>query len=146
MEMLFGKCVCVGRNYVEYVCELGNDVFEEFLLFMKLVIVLCSLYELLVLFQGQGLVYYEVEMVVMIGECLSGEIDLEIICFVIVVYGVGLDLILCDLQSWLKEKGYFWEWVKGFDGGVLVFGFIDVCGILVWQNLEVFLEVNGESC
>jgi 2-keto-4-pentenoate hydratase/2-oxohepta-3-ene-1,7-dioic acid hydratase in catechol pathway len=145
MEMPLGKCVCVGRNYAEHARELGNDVPEEPLLFMKPATALCSLHEPLVLPQGQGPVHHEVEMVVMIGERLSGETDLETIRFAIAAYGVGLDLTLRDLQSRLKEKGHPWERAKGFDGGAPVSGFIDARGISVRQNLEVSLEVNGES-
>ena len=42
MEMPLGKCVCVGRNYAEHARELGNDVPEEPLLFMKPATALCA--------------------------------------------------------------------------------------------------------
>jgi len=145
MAMPLGKCVCVGRNYAEHAHELGNDVPDSPMLFMKPASALCSLHEPLVLPEGQGPVHHEVEMVVMIGERLSGETDLETIRFAIAAYGIGLDLTLRALQNRLKEQGHPWERAKAFDGSAPMSGFVDARGVSVRQNLDVSLEVNGET-
>jgi 2-keto-4-pentenoate hydratase/2-oxohepta-3-ene-1,7-dioic acid hydratase in catechol pathway len=145
MDMPLGKSVCVGRNYAEHARELGNEVPSEPLLFMKPASALCSLHEPLRLPQGQGKVHHEVEMVVMIGERLSGETDLETIRYAIKGYGIGLDLTLREVQSRLKEKGQPWERAKAFDGSAPVSGFVEARGVSVRQSLAVSLEVNGAS-
>ena len=145
MDMPLGKSVCVGRNYAEHARELGNEVPSEPLLFMKPASALCSLHEPLLLPQGQGEVHHEVEMVVMIGERLSGETDLETIRYAIKGYGIGLDLTLREVQSRLKEKGQPWERAKAFDGSAPVSGFVEARGVSVRQSLAVSLEVNGAS-
>lgn len=143
MDMPLGKSVCVGRNYAEHARELGNEAPSEPLLFMKPASALCSLHEPVVLPQGQGEVHHEVEMVVMIGERLSGETDLETIRYAIKGYGIGLDLTLREVQSRLKEKGQPWERAKAFDGSAPVSGFVAARGVSVRQSLAVSLEVNG---
>lgn len=143
MDLPVGKAVCVGRNYAEHARELGNDIPDQPLLFMKPASALCSLHEPVVLPADQGPVHHEVEMVVMIGERLSGETDLETIRYAIAAYGIGLDLTLRDVQSRLKEKGQPWERSKAFDGAAPVSGFVDARGVSVRQNLEISLEING---
>lgn len=145
MDMPVGKVVCVGRNYAEHARELGNEVPEQPLLFMKPASALVSLHEPVVLPKGQGEVHHEVEMVVMVGETLSGETDPDWVRYAIAAYGVGLDLTLRDLQNTLKAKGHPWERAKAFDGAAPVSGFVDARGISVRQNLEVSLEINGET-
>ncbi|KAF0808424.1 fumarylacetoacetate hydrolase family protein [Alcanivorax xiamenensis] len=145
MDMPVGKVVCVGRNYAEHARELGNEVPEQPLLFMKPASALCSLHEPVILPKGQGEVHHEVEMVVMVGKTLSGETDPERVRYAIAAYGVGLDLTLRDLQNTLKAKGHPWERAKAFDGAAPVSGFVDARGISVRQNLEVSLEINGET-
>ncbi len=145
MDQPVGKIVCVGRNYADHARELGNEVPSQPLLFMKGANALRSLHEPLVLPEGQGEVHHEVEMVVMIGKRLRGETDLETIRYSIAAYGIGLDLTLRDVQSRLKEKGQPWERAKAFDGAAPVSGFVDARGISVRQNLEVSLEINGET-
>lgn len=143
MDLAVGKIVCVGRNYAEHAREMGNDVPEQPLLFMKGANALCSLHEPVPLPQGQGSVHHEVEMVVMIGERLQRENDLEKIRYAIAAYGIGLDLTLRDLQSTLKQKGHPWERAKSFDGAAPVSGFIEARGVSVRQNLDISLEING---
>lgn len=144
MDKPVGKVVCVGRNYAEHVHELGNEMPSQPMLFMKAANALCSLHEPVVLPESQGEVHHEVEMVVMIGERLSGETNLETIRYAVAAYGIGLDLTLREVQSRLKEKGHPWERAKAFDGAAPVSGFVDARGVSVRQNLEVALEINDQ--
>jgi len=144
MNMPVGKVVCVGRNYADHAKELGNDVPDSPLLFMKPATALASLHEPLVLPEGQGPVHHEVEMVVLIGKRIRKETRLDHIRFSVAAYGIGLDLTLRELQNQLKEKGHPWERAKAFDGAAPVSGFIDARGISVRQDLGVTLEINDE--
>lgn len=77
---------------------------EELVLFIKFEIVLCDFCQLLVFFEGLGLVYYEVELVVFIGSMLCQVME-EYVLKGIVGYGVVLDFMLCDLQVKMKKVG-----------------------------------------
>ena len=104
MNMPVGKVVCVGRNYADHAKELGNDVPDSPILFMKPATALASLHEPLVLPEGQGPVHHEVEMVVLIGKRIRKETRLDHIRFSVAAYGIGLDLTLREVQNQLKEK------------------------------------------
>lgn len=142
MNMPVGKVVCVGRNYADHAKELGNEVPDAPILFMKPATALASLHEPLVLPEGQGPVHHEVEMVVLIGKRLCKETRLDHVRFSVAAYGIGLDLTLREVQNALKEKGHPWERAKAFDGAAPVSGFIDARGISVRQDLGVTLEIN----
>ncbi|EKF73166.1 fumarylacetoacetate hydrolase family protein [Alcanivorax hongdengensis A-11-3] len=142
IDIPVGKAVCVGRNYADHAKELGNEVPDSPILFMKPATAMASLHEPIELPKGQGEVHHEVEMVVLIGKRIRRETDLETIRFSIAAYGVGLDLTLRDVQNTLKEKGQPWERAKAFDGAAPISGFVDARGISVRQNLDVTLELN----
>ena len=144
IDIPVGKVVCVGRNYADHARELGNDVPDAPILFMKPATSLVSLHEPLELPKGQGEVHHEVEMVVLIGKRIHKEADLDNVRFSIAGYAVGLDLTLREVQNTLKEKGHPWERAKAFDGAAPVSGFIDARGISVKQKLNVTLEINDE--
>ncbi|MEY1662854.1 fumarylacetoacetate hydrolase family protein [Isoalcanivorax beigongshangi] len=141
IDLPLGKAVCVGRNYAEHARELGNEVPEQPLLFMKPSTALCDLAAPLVLPKDQGEVHHEVEIVVLIGETLRNA-NAEQAHAAIVGYGIGLDLTLRDVQSELKAKGQPWEKAKAFDGSAALSGFVYAPGVSTRQNLSLFLEVN----
>src|SRR5690625_6140502 len=71
VDLPVGKAVCVGRNYAEHAQELGNEVPEAPLLFMKPASALRSLADGIVLPQGLGEVHHEIEITVLIGQTLK---------------------------------------------------------------------------
>jgi 2-keto-4-pentenoate hydratase/2-oxohepta-3-ene-1,7-dioic acid hydratase in catechol pathway len=143
IDLPVGKAVCVGRNYAEHARELGNEVPDAPLLFMKPASAMVGLEEPLVLPQGQGAVHHEVEMVVLIGERLK-DVDADTARHAIRGYGLGLDLTLREVQNQLKDKGHPWERAKAFDGALPLTGFVDARGISVRQNLDITLLINDE--
>ena len=143
IDIPVGKVVCVGRNYVDHARELGNEVPESPILFMKPATALASLHEPVVIPTGQGPVHHEVEMVVLIGKRIRKETDLENIRFSIAAYGVGLDLTLRALQNQLKEKGLPWERAKAFDGACPLSPFVPA-DKLPNKNIHFTLDINGQ--
>ncbi|QIR14089.1 fumarylacetoacetate hydrolase family protein [Shewanella aestuarii] len=102
------KVVCVGRNYVEHIKELGNEVPDEMVVFSKPNSAISS--QLIAVYQEE--LHYEAEL-----------------CFVIkhgqlYAVGVGLDLTKRGLQNKLKSQGLPWERAKGFNGAVVFSEFI----------------------
>lgn len=137
-----GKAVCVGRNYAAHAQELGNEVPEEPLLFMKPRTALRHLEAPIVLPQGQGAVHHEVEITVLIGKPLVRANEEEV-REAVAGYGVGLDLTLRDVQETLKAKGQPWERAKAFDGAGLLSHWVEARGISTRQHIAIGLEVNG---
>ena len=120
------KIICVGRNYVAHIEELGNEVPEHMVVFGK---PNSAIGQDLSAFHGDEPLHYE------------GEIALLIEAGKAVAAGFGLDLTKRELQSALKEKGLPWERAKAFDGAALFSEFVPINNV---ANLSLQLWVDGE--
>lgn len=120
------KIVCVGRNYVEHISELGNEVPDNMVLFIKpnaaISAQLCSYH--------QETLHYEAELCFLYKQ---GKF-----CAV----AVGLDLTKRALQSQLKAKGLPWERAKSFTGSALFSDFVTLD--IIDDDLALALYINGE--
>ncbi len=103
------KIVCVGRNYVEHIKELNNDMPTSMVLFMKPNSAISDT----LMTHGKELHY-------------EGEISFIIKNNKISAVGFGLDLTNRTLQSELKKKGLPWERAKAFDGAGVFSEFVSV--------------------
>lgn len=122
-----GKIVCVGRNYLEHIHELGNEKPKQMVVFCK---PNSAISQNLISFHQETL-HFESEICFMIADRqLSGV-------------GVGLDLTKRGLQSKLKEKGLPWERAKAFDGAATFSDFVSLDKIPI-ESLSLELEINGE--
>ncbi len=117
------KIVCVGRNYVEHIHELGNEVPDEAVYFMK---PLSSVSEEFLYKEG---LHYE------------GEICFKVESGRLAKVGFGFDLTLRDVQRRLKEKGLPWERAKVFKASALFSNFVPIEN---WEGLEVRVYRNNE--
>lgn len=122
-----GKIVCVGRNYLEHIHELGNEEPQQMVIFCK---PNSAISHRLISFQQEPL-HFESEICFMVADNkLSGV-------------GVGLDLTKRGLQSELKGKGLPWERAKAFDGAASFSDFVSLDNISI-ESLSLELEINGE--
>ncbi|MCP5128579.1 MAG: fumarylacetoacetate hydrolase family protein [Pseudomonadales bacterium] len=120
------KIVCVGRNYVAHIRELGNEIAGEMVVFNKPNSAIgTALHSEL---HGETLHY-------------EGEIVLLVQAGKFAAVGFGLDLTRRELQSALKEKGLPWERAKAFDGAALFSEFVPVPADTT--DLALQLEVDG---
>ncbi len=104
------KIVCVGRNYVDHIAELGNEVPDSMVIFMKPNSAINS-----ALFAGNTESHhYEAELCFLVEKGAFAGI------------GFGIDLTRRKLQSRLKEKGLPWERSKAFDGSAVFSEFVPV--------------------
>jgi 2-keto-4-pentenoate hydratase/2-oxohepta-3-ene-1,7-dioic acid hydratase in catechol pathway len=118
------KVVCIGRNYVEHIEELGNEIPSSMVVFNKPNSAICDT------------LYYFSEY------CrFEGEICFLIRSNEIVGLGFGLDLTHADVQNQLKAKGLPWERAKAFDQSAVLSDFIHFDGEL--ETLEMKLTING---
>jgi 5-carboxymethyl-2-hydroxymuconate isomerase len=106
--------VCVGRNYAAHAKELGNDVPEFPIIFLKPASN--------VIYSGESVIHppyshdlhHEVELVLYIGEDVKNAND-EQAENAIHGYTIGLDMTLRDLQNEFRKKGDPWTLAKCFD-------------------------------
>ncbi len=119
------KVVCVGRNYVEHIKELNNEVPTSMVLFMKPnSAISCELTT------RDSPLHYE------------GEISFIIQSGNIKAVGFGLDLTNRALQGELKEKGLPWERAKAFDGAAVMSSFVSIHPSDI-EKLSMELWING---
>jgi len=137
-----GKIVCVGRNYSEHAKELGNEVPEKPVVFLKPASAL--------IFSGDKIKYpsfskemhHEAELVLLIGKKVK-DANLKEAEDAVEACGVGLDMTLRDLQTKLKEKGHPWTIAKGFDTSAVVSDFVSKKDYRLTLDERIILSVNG---
>jgi 2-keto-4-pentenoate hydratase/2-oxohepta-3-ene-1,7-dioic acid hydratase in catechol pathway len=117
------KVICIGRNYVEHIEELGNEIPSEMVVFNKPNSAITD-----------ELHYFS-------DACrFEGEICFLIQNKQIAGIGFGLDLTHADIQNKLKSKGLPWERAKAFDKSAVFSTFIPYDGDI--RTLEMRLTVN----
>jgi 5-carboxymethyl-2-hydroxymuconate isomerase len=142
-EITVGKVVCVGRNYSEHAKELGNEIPDNPVLFLKPSSALIySGGEIIHPVFGNEL-HHEVELVLLIGETISKANKTQAEKGII-GYGVGLDMTLRDVQDVLKKKGHPWTLAKCFDTSAVVSDFILKKDHQLKPDEKLELKVNGE--
>jgi 5-carboxymethyl-2-hydroxymuconate isomerase len=140
-EYTLGKIVCVGRNYVEHAKELGNEVPEKPVLFLKPTSALIFSGDKIIHPEFSEDMHHEVELVLLIGkDCES--VSEEEAKDVIAGYGVGLDMTLRDIQNVLKSKGHPWTLAKCFNTSAVVSNIIDADKMNFSLDMKIELKVN----
>ena len=118
------KIVCIGRNYVEHIKELNNEIPTSMVIFMKPNSSISNELNS----NDKDTIHYESEISFLIKDKS--------------IYGVGfgLDLTKRDIQSRLKEKGLPWERAKSFDGSAVFSNFVKFDGNLDFLSLKLFIN------
>ena len=104
------KIICIGRNYVAHIEELGNEIPDDMVVFNK---PNSALSNTLHSFMDEPLSY-------------ESELSFVVRDGVFCAVGFGLDITKRELQSSLKKKGLPWERAKGFDGAVIFSEFVSL--------------------
>lgn len=138
-----GKIVCLGRNYLDHIRELGNKVPDRAVIFCKPASSLLADGGQIELPEYTDDCHHELELAVLIGKAGKKIAEDEALQYV-AGYGVALDLTLRDLQSELKEKGLPWEIAKGFDTSCPLSDFVPAQQVENPNNIRLTLKVNGE--
>jgi|SRR5690554_372197 len=136
------KIICIGRNYVNHISELGNERPEAPVVFLKPDTALLK-EENFYLPNFSDDVHHEIEVVVKISK-VGKYIDPKFAHKYYNEISVGIDFTARDVQQKLKEKGLPWEKAKAFDSSALVGDFISVEGLNM-ENLNLELLKNGTS-
>ncbi|XID74658.1 fumarylacetoacetate hydrolase family protein [Alkanindiges sp. WGS2144] len=135
------KIICVGRNYAEHARELGNEVPEAPVLFIKPPSSLRSLQAGIDWNKALGECHFECELSIQIGQRLQHATPEQAKAAISGVT-LGLDLTLRDLQNKLKNKGQPWERAKAFDGACVLGEWLSPQELGDLTNTRFELSVN----
>ncbi|WP_024954529.1 fumarylacetoacetate hydrolase family protein [Sulfurospirillum arcachonense] len=120
------KIVCIGRNYVEHIKELDNEIPSSMVIFMK----------------PNSSISFELSTCKEEPIHYEGEISFLMESNKIAGVGFGLDLTKRGIQSKLKEKGLPWERAKAFDGATVFSDFVKFDDDV--NSLHVKLFINDK--
>jgi len=122
-EIIPSKIVCIGRNYVDHIKELDNEIPKDMVIFNK---PNSSVSSELKYFSKDT--RYEGEICFLIKD---NKID---------AVGFGLDLTKADEQNYLKQKSLPWERAKSFDGAAVLGKFVSLKDDISKIRLELFIN------
>lgn len=113
------KIFCVGRNYAEHAKELGNEIPDEPVIFMKPKSALLQPHTPFYYPEFTNELHYECELVIRVSK--NGKYIQE--KFASKYYDAvttGIDFTARDIQNELKAKGLPWEKAKAWDNSAVI--------------------------
>lgn len=122
-EIIPSKIVCIGRNYVEHIEELGNETPDSMVVFNKPNSAITDTLH----FISED-TRFEGEICFLIQNKQIGGI------------GFGLDLTKADIQNKMKQKGLPWERAKAFDGSAVLGDFVSFNGDIKKLRMELWIN------
>lgn len=125
------KIICIGRNYVDHITELGNEVPDEMVVFLKPNSAISTQLQS----AHQEPLHYEAELCFLYQKTKEQQGKF-------VAVAIGLDLTKRTLQAKLKAKGLPWERAKSFDGAALFSDFVGLDAID--DSLRLALIIDGK--
>ena len=137
------KIICVGRNYADHAKELGNDIPDEPVIFMKPKSALLQSHTPFYYPEFTNELHYECELVLRV--CKNGKYIQE--RHAGNYYNgitTGIDFTARDIQDELKKKGLPWEKAKAFDNSAAIGKFIDITPDLNKKSINFCLYKNKE--
>ena len=137
------KIFCVGRNYVAHAKELGNEIPDEPVIFMKPKSALLQPHTPFYYPEFTNELNYECELVLRISK--NGKYIQE--KFASKYYDavtVGIDFTARDIQNELKEKGLPWEKAKAWDNSAAIGKWILFSNVKSKKDINFCLYKNKE--
>lgn len=139
------KIICIGRNYVAHVHELGNEVPGEPVFFLKPDTALLKKNRPFRIPVWSNEVHYEAELVIRISRNGKNIPKEEAGCYFSQI-GLGIDFTARDIQNQLKAKGLPWEKAKAFDHSAAIGDvFIPVTSLHDIKSVDFRLDINGTT-
>lgn len=143
-ELPIGKILCIGRNYVDHIKELGNETPAAPVVFMKPASSVIGEGDEIVIPPYSANCHHEAELALLVGKRVRNIPESEALTC-LAGYGVAIDLTLRDVQDELKRKGLPWEIAKGFDTACPLSAFTPAEEVGNPQGLTIVMTVNGEE-
>lgn len=137
------KIFCIGRNYVEHAKELGNEVPDEPVVFMKPKSALLQSHTPFYYPEFTNELHFECELVLRI--CKNGKyIQDRYASKYYDAVTTGIDFTARDIQKELKEKGLPWEKAKAWDNSAVIGKWIPLDEIKNKKDINFTLLKNKE--
>lgn len=137
------KILCIGRNYVAHAKELGNEVPEDPVVFIKPSTSLLPTGEPFVIPAFTKDLHYECELVLRIAKRVK-NIGAGEAATVYDAITAGIDFTARDVQQQLKSKGLPWEKAKGFDNAAVLGAWMPANDFANKKDIHFSLLKNGE--
>ncbi|HMJ48824.1 MAG TPA: fumarylacetoacetate hydrolase family protein [Ferruginibacter sp.] len=137
------KIICIGRNFAAHAKELGNEVPDEPVIFMKPKSALLQAHTPFYYPEFTNELHYECELVLRVSK--NGKYVQE--RHAANYYNgitVGIDFTARDIQEICKTNGLPWEKAKAFDNSAAVGKFIDITPELNKKKINFSLHKNKE--
>ena len=137
------RIFCIGRNYVEHIKELNNQMPDDPVIFTKPDTAIIRNNAPFYYPDFSKDIHHEVELVLRI--CKEGKnIEEKFAPKYFDSIGVGIDFTARDWQQKAKAKGLPWDIAKGFNGSApLSDKFIPVADFKNLTDINFKLELNG---
>ena len=137
------KFICIGRNYAEHAKELGNEVPDQPVIFMKPNSAYHQPSNPFYYPEFTNELHYECEIVVRISK--NGKLIEEVNASKYYdSISVGIDFTARDIQTELKKKGLPWEKAKGWDGSAVIGKWQPISQEVDMKNIIFSLNKNGQ--
>jgi 2-keto-4-pentenoate hydratase/2-oxohepta-3-ene-1,7-dioic acid hydratase in catechol pathway len=138
------KIFCIGRNYVEHAKELGNEVPDEPVIFMKPKSALLQSHTPFYYPEFSNELHYEAELVLRISK--NGKyINERQASKYYNGITVGIDFTARDIQGELKKKGLPWEKAKAWDNSAVIGKWKEIIPEMLKKPISFSLNKNGEN-
>jgi len=137
------KIFCVGRNYSDHATELGNDVPDEPVIFMKPKSALLQPHTPFYYPEFTNELHYECELVLRIsknGKYIQDKFANKYYDAVT----TGIDFTARDIQNDLKAKGLPWEKAKAWDNSAVIGKWIPLTSVKDRRDINFSFKKNGE--
>ena len=137
------KIICIGRNYLDHVKELGNEIPEEPVIFMKPKNALLQGHTPFYYPEFTNELNYECELVLRI--CKNGKFIQERQAQDYYnAISVGIDFTARDIQDEHKKKGLPWEKAKAFDNSAVLGKLVEITPAFNRKAIKFSFKKNGE--
>ena len=142
-ELEVGKIVCLLRSYAAHAKEMGKEVPEEPIFFMKPPTTIIRDGQDIVIPKESNEVHHEVELAIIIGK--TGRfIERENAMKHVLGYSILIDVTARDIQARAKKQGHPWAVAKGYDTFAPMSAIVPKADIDNPYDLNIWLKVNGE--
>lgn len=137
------KIFCVGRNYVAHAEELGNDVPDEPVIFMKPKSAMLQPHAPFYYPEFTNELHYECELVLRISK--NGKyIQDKFASKYYDAITTGIDFTARDIQTELKAKGLPWEKAKSWDNSAVIGKWVPLAEVKNKKDINFGLYKNQE--
>ena len=137
------KIICIGRNYIDHAKELGNDIPDEPVIFMKPKSALLQPHTPFYYPEFTNELHYECELVLRISKNGKYISENQAANYYNAIT-VGIDFTARDIQDEHKKKGLPWEKAKAFDNSAAIGKFIDLAPKADISNVNFSFRKNKE--